>query len=791
MKQIKHKKSLVLVIIMILCLHMGVYAAVNGDFNISGIIESSGNITEGDSLLYKLTIDNVSGTDFTGVNVYVSGDFSLASGSSFAFGDITDAEAAVVKSIPIVYDGTGNKLNVLVDDGAGHSIIENITVGNVVETNTSTPTPVDKDRLYSEFNLLLKDTVPTFYAGQTQKFEFDLENTTTYYSKEVRVQLLNNSLEFPFDDSVNKIMTTPEIFNSREKKTVSLNVTTNANVASGFYTVPAKITYKNVYGLDASITKNIQVEVVNRQTPPTFIVYDILKSNELLIPGSDNLVQLTLKNLGTLDAKNLKITLEGLDINGITLTGDTPTKTITNFGAGDTDFVIYNINISDDILLNKKELSLKLSYYDAYGATYTDTLPVYLDIEQASSSLYDFDVTTTSMPSRVLPEQEFKIKFDVTNNSGMDQKDLKLSIKSDGNFIYKSQPIIMIKDIKSGEKLSYEFMLIADKNMTSNNYPTYISIAGKTGDPLETYLGIYVDGDSGASSKPKIIIDKYDIGSENILAGETFDLAITFFNTSNSIGIQNAKVSISSDEGAFVPVNASSSFFIESIGLREKVTHVIKMKAKSDLNIKTYNITAAIEYEDSKGNSYDKNNVAYTANESMAIPVMQELRLEVEELSVQPFGFVYQPTELYVEFFNMGKASLSNMMVKTEGDFDIQDSKYFVGNFGPGTNDYYSCTLIPLITGQNTGTVIFQFEDALGEQHTVEKTFSIEASEMEMNFQEGEMINYEEFEQMPEEPKKSKVVLIVVVILILVVLSVILIVVRKKIKTKKEMALDE
>ncbi|MBN2797466.1 MAG: hypothetical protein JXR88_18805 [Clostridia bacterium] len=784
----KKRKGLILILVLVMMLSNMVFATDNDDYTLTGTIEANGTIYEGDVILYKMTLTTKS--NISGIKVYVSGDFSLVSGSSFDVGDLLTATGNY--TIPVSYNGSGNKLNVLVDNGAGKSIVQNITVGNVSPTSTSTPEPVDKDRLYPEFNLLLKDSVPRFSAGSTTAFEFDLENITTNYGKDVQV-IVKHGDNFPFDDSVNTIATSKVEFKSKEKKTLSMNVTTPKNVAAGFYTIPLEIKFKNIYGLEKTVEKSIQVEIISREKTPSFVVDSVQQGTAEYVPGTSDQLQINIKNIGTIEAKNVSMTLQGLNINGITLNGDTATKYFSSVSGGAKDFGYYKINISDALKTTKSELSVLLTYSDAFGKVYEETLPVYVNIQSVGESLYDFDVKVNSKPSTIQPDDQFTIKFDLIN-SGKATENLKISFKSEGNFISKSDSVVMIKSIDAGATKSLNFELIAPTGMTSNNYPSYIVVENSNGETREFYVGLYVDGDTASSSKPKIIIDAYDFGKENILAGETFDLTITFFNTSNTMGIRNAKISISTEEGAFVPVNTASSFYIEEIGVKEKVSHTITMKAKSDLNVKTYNVTANIEYEDSNGNSYDKNNNPYTATESMAIPVMQELRLEVEELNIQPFVPVYQPTEIFVEFFNMGKSPLNNMMVTTEGDFDIQDGKYFVGTFAAGSNDYYSCNIIPYNPGLNSGKVIFEFEDAVGEKHIVEKTFEFEAMEMEENYEEfpggGDFGEYDDFGM--EEPKNEspmkKIIIFGVIGLVAIIL---IVVVVKVIKKKKELKLND
>ena len=789
----KHKRSLILIFAIMVALSSFVWgAAENNHYIVSGSQESSGNISEGDTFIYNLRVENKSVDNYTGIKVYVSGDFSLATGSVFDFGDLANGEDAT-KSLAIRYNGSGNKMNLLIDDGSGHSIVENVTILNVVETSTSTPGTVDKDRFYPEYNVILDQSVPVFYAGQSSELSLKLQNTTTYYGKDVQIRVLNNSENMPFDLTVNPAISDKQVINSKESKTFKMDLKPLGNVQSGFYTVPLEITFKNVYGLEKKTIKNIQVDIVNRKTPPSLVIDQVKIEDHVLMPGASQQILIGFKNLGDLEAKNIQVTLEGLSIDGLMLDKDTKTKTISGISSSKSDFVIYNVKTNDKITEDRILLNAKLNFQDAFGGTYDDTLTTYVDIAgRSSDDIYDLKVKTTKKPNSIQPGDDFSVAFEVENTSQMSWKNILLSFKTEGGFIIKSQPVIKVDALQAGEKKTFVFDLLAPDQLATNNYPAFLTLSNGETESSEHYLGLFVDGDSQTSSKPKIIIDQYSYGQENILAGETFDLEMVFFNTSQVMGIQNAKVSIASEGGSFVPVDASSSFFIDRIPAGGQVSHTLKLKAKNDLNIQTYNVTASIEYEDSNGNSYDKNNVAYTAEETMGIPVMQELRLEVEELSVQPFGFVYQPTELYVEFFNMGKATLSNMLISTEGDFDIQDGKFFVGNFNAGSNDYYSCTLMPLNVGENKGMVIFEFEDAVGEKHRVEKAFTMTAEEMNYEGEEG----FEEYPPFPgefEEPEDSKdkpwlkYVIISVVLLALIAFTVVVLKIRKR---KKEMDLD-
>lgn len=792
----KGKKSLVLILMLMLVFQsIGFAATSDSVYEVTGSRQGTGYISEGDVFIYKLTVKNLTMGVLNGVKASVSGDFALDASANATIGDIGVGDTEIL-TLPLKYNGSGNRLNILVVDATGKSIVDNVTIANVIESSTSSTDEPNKDQYYPDFDLLLDTKTPTFTAGVTKAFTFKLENKTTYTGKDVHVKFLNNDKDLPFDISINPVVSEKLNLSSKETKTFKMDVLPLGNVKSGYYTIPVKIEFKNVYGKPKTIEKNIKIEIINKKLPPEIVFSKVSIEDDILVPGKDQQVVFSLKNIGDLKARNIKVDLEGLALDKVMLNQDTKNKTLSSMDGDEIDFVVYNVSTSEALKDSKTMVELKITYQDDFGETYDRALQCYLNIAVPDASdLYDLKVDVTSQPKQIKPGDHFKVAFDVTNGTNIAWERLKLSLKTEGGFITKSQPVLKIDSIDPSKKASFVYELIAPDNMTTNNYPAYITLTDSKDNKSEHYLGLYVDGETQTSSKPKIIVDKYVYGGDHILAGETFDLTMTFFNTSSVMGIQNAKVSLASEGGAFTPVDASSSFFVPKIPAGGTVSHTITLKSKSDLNIKTYNVTASIEYEDSNGNSYDKKNVAYTAEENMGIPVMQELRLEVEELYVSPSGYVFQPMELSAEFFNMGKAPLSNMLISAEGDFDFQDSKLFVGNFNAGSNDYYSCMLVPLNVGENKGTVIFEFEDAVGEKHRVEKEFVVNAEEMNFGGDDmgGEFPEFPgDFDEPKEEDKKSKPWLKYGLIgggilLVLIVLVVIL----KIRKNKKEMAFDD
>jgi hypothetical protein len=201
----------------------------------------------------------------------------------------------------------------------------------------------------------------------------------------------------------------------------------------------------------------------------------------------------------------------------------------------------------------------------------------------------------------------------------------------------------------------------------------------------------------------------------------------------------------------FTPVDMASSFFIERIGRQETVNKVIKIKTKPDAQVKGYGLTITFEYEDGKGNAYDIQENPFKEEELITISVSQPIRLETGDVEVPGDAYVGSQANISCEFYNLGKSTMYNMIVKVEGDFDAGGTSYFVGNMEAGRNDYYDASITPTQAGETIGKILFTFEDPSGNKTVEEKEFTIyvqgEGGEISGEFPSGEFEMNGEFSE--------------------------------------------
>ncbi len=516
-------------------------------------------------------------------------------------------------------------------------------------------------------------------------------------------------------------------------------------------TITMVLTWKED-GTDVSYSSSRTVSIDEADESISTVTKDkpiiaILKEKEFgsLIAGDKLTLEIPLENRGKQAAYNLKSTVVGYNKDGIRLVNDINSKVIGGLSAGGEESIYYDIEVSPKAKSDTYELTVTNEYTDTNGNKYKADSKIYIPVEGKDSAAIELEVDNLNHNHVITAGNDMDITFDIKNNGIVDAEKVIVSIRYPGDFIPTSTPKQIIKNLNVGEveSLKFDFKSKTDSSTQYNDFFVVLDYyADATSDDTskyEEYFGVMVEGKTSLG-RPKIIVKNYAIEDADVaMAGQEFVMNVDLYNTSSSDEIKNIKVKMESDDGVFSPVDSSSSFFVEYLGRQETKTIPLKFKTKVDAGVKVYNITLTMEYEDGKGNAYDSQEQPYKEVETLGIQVSQPIRLELSEPTIPYDAMVGVPSDIEMEFFNMGKSPMYNMMVKLEGNFQVQGSNYFVGNFESGRSEYFAATIIPETEGEAVGKLIFEYEDALG---------NIEKLEQELNFfvaNAGEMGNMDEF----------------------------------------------
>lgn len=592
-------------------------------------------------------------------------------------------------------------------------------------------------RIYKpEFEIIGGNNLGIYSSGKSQQFDISLKNISKHTANKMQIQLIPSKED---EKIFTSSMFTWRNLNIRpgNKYTAEMPFTLNDAAEQKTYDMTLRLTFSNIH--NDSYTQDIPVymSVQNKSLAPVLGVVKTETERNIVDSQSPQKLKLTIRNGGDLRALNGVVTIKGFDQKGVYLVNDINTRKI------DTLAKTMFQTISFDVMANQSvdknwELEVNIKYLDDMNKVYekTQTILVPTQLSESNGDLSTIKLAFSKSNYEIYGEGKSTASLSVTNTGKTDVEKLNLKLSAEGGVKFMSKYVDLIEKIKPGQTLNYSYSMVSADASQEGNFPITATLKSGNGENAKQTIQVagvtcYKKDDekNKGGKKPKIIIADYKHSGDKILAGKEFDLRVVLKNTSQSIGVKNLKVTFASEESIFIPINAANSFFIESIGPGESKEHIIRLKSKPDAAAKMYNITFTGEYEDHNGVSYDEKGNPYKSEELIALNVKQEIRLEIPSVKIQETAFLEDHIPIEVEFYNMGKAPLFNTVVKLEGDFESDNSNYYVGNFESAKSDIFNAKIKAKKAGELKGKVIVSFEDESGNREERVKEFKVQVSE--------------------------------------------------------------
>lgn len=585
-----------------------------------------------------------------------------------------------------------------------------------VNVNAKPSFVIDGDAVYGPFS-----------SNGLQHLQVTVKNNSTHQAKDIFADL--SSIQNT-QDKFDIILPQGAVLNDKKNYvfgngnlTFDFKFHLNPKAISKPYKLKLKLRFKNALGTSFEEEHNVFINVENKYIVPSITVgsYEVEGGSASSTQARD--LRINLQNNAKENIRNLNVQLTDLSAEGIELYEDSEYKYIGDIASKGTAQVAYKIKAVPSAT-GDKILKLKIKYYDKLGVEYEKDWQLNIPTTQTSNVSKDIKAEFTKNMYNIKPGETVEVELKLSNLSKKQAKDLKLQFSLDGDLKFLT-PYVQLIDVMEGlETRTFKLNVLASKSTAQNIIPISATLTDNTSktENILAISGIKIEGEGvSETSKPKIIIDKYEYGGDSVLAGQEFDFTVEFLNTSGGSAVKNVKVQFDSEEGVFTPVNATNSFFFKEIPAGSKGVKTIRLKSKADAKVKLYSMNFNLEYENASGKSYDEKGNLFTSKEIATVNVKQELRLETKEINVPMDARVGANLNIETEFYNMGKSPIYNLIVKLEGDFEKKDATSFVGTFEPGKSEFFSGTIVPTNEGENKGELIFEFEDEVGEKYTIKK----------------------------------------------------------------------
>lgn len=471
-----------------------------------------------------------------------------------------------------------------------------------------------------------------------------------------------------------------------------------------------------------------------------------------IVPGSYVAFGYEIENISDVLAKNVELNISGLAAAGLSVRGGTTTQKVKAIEAGKKIYLYYEMNVAKTAKFGSYEIKTDLSYESEFNKEpIKEETTAFINIGGDASQDSQLIIQDLKFPSATLGvNKTFDVSFKIRNQGQSVAKRIRASAKSDdpSGVVSRTVSDILVRDLAPGEEETVSYKFFTTKGGSTKNYPINIKIEylddfteSKEPKTVEQIVGVFLnnpenvgDGKDAKKSTPKLIIDRYEFEPKLPLAGNEFEMNLSFYNTNAKKAVKNIKIDLTSQDtsksdsntagsSVFTPVDSSNTFYIGRIAPSGKVEKTIKMFVVPDATAKTYNITANFEYEDDENNEYK-------SSENIGVPVYQESKLDIDPINYQTNAMVGDNIPITANFYNTGKVTLYNFKVTLTADnATVNNGTYYIGNFNSGGQDVYEGSIMPNEAGEIKGKLKFTYEDSTGEVKEKEEDINITVEE--------------------------------------------------------------
>ena len=599
----------------------------------------------------------------------------------------------------------------------------------------------------------------TVSAGQTIEITLTLRNigmgvasnilsqATPSAGAPFTVEFLNNS------NSINSLA-------ANAQRDMTLRITVNPNAGTGSYQISLTHFFRTPGNENTTTTDAINVNVVGSDDGvPNVRLSNFRGGVTQIEPGQNFTINADISNLGSIDARDVQISMPNLSPDSIFFTGDLNQFFFASIAAGHTSTLSFPLRAAQNITGGTHQVDFHITSRGEPGTasiseTFSAFVTVYVQDEIETQA--NFEIRGLIGPTNTLNVgQTGTFSFYVYNVGNAVARNIRVATNT-GSSIRTTQTasIQTIHSLEPGESQRLSFSFFATNTAETGSHDIGF-IVGQGDNAIEqfTVLNIYnpdADDDNqtapGRVQIPRVIVAGLELYPALPRAGQEFSMEITFRNTSSTRSVNNIRILMEEIIGSnipgqqshfagFNPVGGSSTIFLDYIEPQGEIVKTLRFTTVTEATPGAHTMRFSFDYQDQDFYTHD-------AQQQVSIQVAQVTNLELVDVTIGGWAtpMVGMPVPFSYNIFNSGRVNLINVRTRTEGPFDVSRAGRPIGMLNAQRTAGFDGEFIPFYPGEHSGTFIVYGEDITGELVEIRHEFTIfvDGGWTEENHFEGE-----------------------------------------------------
>lgn len=444
----------------------------------------------------------------------------------------------------------------------------------------------------------------------------------------------------------------------------------------------------------------------------------------------------TINNKGNADMMNVVVRVKASD--GLTITGGKDSFFVERIKAGGEKRLVVSFNTNAELTALNQTLDVELEYfYEKSGVMTADTKTGTVTMISEVSAAPVLRLTGEKQESAIVPDNEYEYTITVKNFGEITVRDVFIDFTgTDALYFLDGTESVVIDIIRPGDtaEVTVKFKTLEQINGVKQtitaamnySYGRNNSIVQKEGTDSVVLIASPNSGESGDNAAaPNIIVGKYDIGADQIAAGEVFNLNLDFYNTSAATGIENVVMTVNAG-GDLSIYGGSSSFYYTDLAAAASKSETIQLRALPTAQTGTASVSVTFKYDYVSGGN--RNTV--TTEQMIYIPLYQPDKMTFSVS--QPTYEIYAGNEVYItlSYMNKGRADASNVKAEIVGDVGALSTEKVIGTVAAGGSGSADFVITPYMAGEVVFSIRLTYEDSNMNELTQELPVTLNVMEM-------------------------------------------------------------